>query len=914
MAQAIDPVEFFEKQIRPVLAENCHVCHNPETKTAELDLTTAQGFQTGGQSGPVVSPENLERSRILEVIRYEGQVKMPPTGKLGEPQIAALTDWVKRGAYWPGTEERVLRPRLPARVFTEEEKGFWAFQPVREPQLPRVMDESWAASPIDRFILAKLEASGLEPAPPADKLTLLRRATFDLTGLPPTKGEIEDFVTDDSQSAFEKVVDRLLASPRYGERWARHWFDVARYADSSGNDEDHRYPYAWRYRDYVIEAFNSDMPYDRFIREQLAGDLLPAHVEGEINRQGIIATGFLALGQKAVAQQDKTKMLYDVYDEQLDVTSRALLGLSVTCARCHDHKFDPIRTRDYYSLISIFASTKNFIDPQSHVTRMYFPPLVPQEEYERYVEHTKALYNKAIELDEILDKEADQYDEVRTQQLSQYMLAARAVYSDGLPVSEAAHKYDLEKGILKKWVDYLASGKEGRPHLDDWYDNSKTQLIPTAQGYQFRFKERLEKWNKKLRDWRKGIRKRLKERLPMPPAPRPEFDEKENPFFFQVYFNGGPFAISEEDRESFFPKESRELIERLRGEFRHLEKTTPPEPELACGVAEGEVLQQKVFIRGDYSSPGEDAPKAFPAILAGENQPPIGEGSGRLQLAHWVTQPDHPLTGRVMVNRIWQWHFGEGLVRTPNNFGKTGEKPTHPALLDYLAQHFVDGWSLKKMHRLMMLSNAYQMSGQTTARKAEADLENRLLSRFQRRRLEVEEIRDALLAIDGSLDLKMGGTLLDFLTYTDEENSNSRLSPNPERNVRRSIYLPLRRANLPTLLNLFDFGDATTSLGKRPSTNVAPQALFMMNSEFLTERSRNLASSLLTQKDWSRAQRLQRVYLRVLNRHSTADEVEAGLGYIEGFQKRFGSSIQELNAWQSFCRILMASNEFIYLQ
>ena len=368
MAQATDPVEFFEKQIRPVLAENCHVCHNPETNTAELDLTTAQGFQTGGQSGPLVSPENLERSRILEVIRYEGQVKMPPTGKLGAPQIAALTDWVKRGAHWPGTEERVLRPSLPSRTFTEEEREFWAFQPVREPQLPRVKDESWIASPIDRFVLAKLEASGLEPAPPADKLTLLRRATFDLTGLPPTESEIVDFLTDDSRSAFEKVVDRLLASPRYGERWARHWFDVARYADSSGNDEDHRYPYAWRYRDYVIEAFNSDMPYDRFIREQLAGDLLPAHVEGEINRQGIIATGFLALGQKAVAQQDKTKMLYDVYDEQLDLTSRALLGLSVTCARCHDHKFDPIRTRDYYSLISIFASTKNFIDPQSHVT------------------------------------------------------------------------------------------------------------------------------------------------------------------------------------------------------------------------------------------------------------------------------------------------------------------------------------------------------------------------------------------------------------------------------------------------------------------------------------------------------------------------------------------------------------------
>ena len=343
-AQDMEASEFFEKRIRPVLANKCQACHNSGLKTAGLDLSSAEGFMRGGQSGPVVSSEAPAASRILEVIRYQERIKMPPGGKLPEDEIASLAAWVDTGAHWPGVPV-VDAPATEAEEgddFTAEERNFWAFQKVQDPEPPQVKDVDWVRSPVDRFVLAGLEAANLRPAAPASGLALLRRASYDLIGLPPNEEQIAEYLSDDSPRAFEKMVDQLLASPRYGERWGRHWLDVARYADSTGNDEDHRYPYAWRYRDYAVEAFNQDRPYDEFLKEQLAGDLLYSGESIEKRRRGIVATGFLALGPKALAQQDKQRMLYDVWDEQLDVVSKGFLGLTVTCARCHDHKFDPI--------------------------------------------------------------------------------------------------------------------------------------------------------------------------------------------------------------------------------------------------------------------------------------------------------------------------------------------------------------------------------------------------------------------------------------------------------------------------------------------------------------------------------------------------------------------------------------------
>ncbi len=915
-AQDLGQEDFFEEKIRPLLADKCQACHSSKLKTAGLDLSIGEGFRRGGQNALIVSSEVPEKSRLLEVIGYQGPIKMPPAGKLAEEEISLLTDWVESGAPWPGVKvATVVRDDSGPGRFSKEERRFWSFQKVQEPLLPEVKHETWVKSPIDRFILAQLEKEGLRPAAPADEATLLRRATYDLTGLPPSEQEISDFLDDDSPTAFEAAVDRLLASPRYGERWGRHWLDVARYADSTGNDEDHRYPYAWRYRDYVISAFNQDLPYDQFVREQVAGDLLPPDEPGSINRRGIVATGFLALGPKAIAQQDKKRMLYDVHDEQLDVVSKGFLGLTVTCARCHDHKFDPILTKDYYSMLGMFASTRSFNRVGNHVSRLLFTPLVAEEEYLRYTDHKERISNKKLEVDDVVDQELARFNARLSPRLAEYMLAASLLTGQEGQAKEIAREKRLEPAILEKWRAYLEPRAVKRPHLRQWHEALKEDREETARGYQARFQARLEEWSKVLEDWRIKVRRMLKE-MNMPPPPKPVFEAGSDRFFHEVQFEeGGPFSLSEAAQEKVFSTESRQRLAHLRAELKQLEESLSPEPDMACAVEDGEPVQQKVFVRGDYNNPGEEAPKAFLSILERGESPPAWKGSGRLQLAQWLTRPDHPLTSRVMANRIWQWHFGEGLVDTPNNFGKLGARPTHPELLDYLALRFVDGgWSIKKMHRLIMHSAAYGMSSEARnepSDKKRDDPENKLLSHFSRRRLEVEEIRDGLLAIDGSLDLTMGGTLQSGFG-TDGENSSKRLSLNPETIDRRMVYLPLRRANLPTLLNLFDFGDAVMSMGKRASTNVAPQALFMMNSEFVAQRARNLASSLMG-KESDEARRVQRIYLITLNRRAREEELQAGANYVRGFREAFSNSAADLDAWYSFCRILMASNEFIYV-
>jgi cytochrome c551/c552 len=446
-AQTPEQTEFFEKKVRPVLAKNCQGCHNAKMKTAGLDLSTAAGFYAGGQSGPEFDGDKLEESRILKAIGYEESLKMPPMGKLKKDELDDLTEWVKMGAPWPGHDHDAAPTPVTAikKEFTPAQKAFWAFQPVKDPALPKVLNQKWIQSPVDRFILAKLEEKGLQPAPPADKLTLLRRATFDLTGLPPTLEEMQAFVDDKSPQAFRKVVDRLLASPRYGERWGRHWLDVARYADSTGNDEDHRYPYSWRYRDYVIDAFNQDLPYSQFVREQIAGDLLPSAANEKFNRRGMVATGFLALGAKALAQVDKQKMMYDIYDEQVDVTSRAFMGVTMACARCHDHKFDPILTKDYYSWVGTFASVKDFSNPalKPGVGTPLVRPLVPEEEYKAYQAGQAKVGLAKLAADEFVDKQLAAYQAELATHLADYMLATRLPGPD---------EKGLNPAILGKWL------------------------------------------------------------------------------------------------------------------------------------------------------------------------------------------------------------------------------------------------------------------------------------------------------------------------------------------------------------------------------------------------------------------------------------------------------------------------------
>jgi hypothetical protein len=917
--------EFFEKKIRPVLVAKCQGCHNAKVKMGGIDMSSAAAFASSGAA-----------ARLEHVLSYDERIKMPPTGKLPADEIANIAAWVKLGAPWPGAPAAAVAKE---RAWSPEQTSFWAFQPVRKVQPPAVKNESWVRSPIDRFILAQLEAKNLKPAPEAARLTLLRRATFDLTGLPPTEDEIAAFLADTSPKAFDRVVDRLLDSPRYGERWGRHWLDVARYADSTGNDEDHRYPYAWRYRDYVIDAFNRDLPFNQFVREQIAGDLLPPR-DGEVNRDGIVATGFLALGAKALAQQDKQKMLYDVYDEQVDVTTKAFLGLTVACARCHDHKFDPIATKDYYALTGIFASTRSFANPKANVSQLLYKPLCGAAEYRTYESQRRVLAAKQRQINDVYDRLIEARVNRLAPQMADYMVAARRVYEGKEEVEKAGAKLDLR--VLRRWVDYLQDGAAGRPHLEAWANAPLARAREVALDYQNKYLAKLAGYNQQLAAWRERAAQADAE---MKAAPsKPAIDAEEEPFFTDVTF-GGPFKVSDSrrregdvmnldkdkerqrklaeqmrrerlmtvTRDELLSDDDRRRVAELRAELEEMRKSAPPQPDMADAVEEDQPVEQRVFIRGDYNNPGEVAPKKFPAVLARPDDPQVKQGSGRLEFAEWLTRPGHPLTARVFVNRAWAWHFGEGLVRTPDNFGQTGERPTHPELLDYLAASFVaNGWSVKQLHREIMLSSTYRMSSTASDESYKADPENRLLSRFQRRRLEVEEIRDALLATDGSIDFTMGGTLQTGFG-TDGENSEGRLSLNPEAVLRRTVYLPLRRANLPTLLNLFDFGDATTVNGKRVITTVAPQALFSMNSEFVAARARNLALALLEDTDCTDADRVNRLYLRTVNRPPDSAERDAAQSYLAAYGVKFPKKA-EPEAWQSLARVLLASNEFIYVE
>ncbi len=896
--------EYFEKKVRPVLAKNCAACHSAKMKSGGLDLSSTEGIAAGGATGALFIKGKPDDSLLMKVLSYDERLKMPPSGKLAATDRNDLAVWIQAGA--PGVTVAAaggaMQTRKHGRGISDAERKFWAFQPVSNPQPPAVKNAAWTESPVDNFILSKLESKGIVPSGPADRTALLRRVTFGLTGLAPTTRETREFLADSSSKALENVIDRLLESPRYGEHWGRHWLDVARYADSTGNDEDHRYPYAFRYRDYVIESFNKDVPFDHFIREQIAGDLMPASPGEKVNRRGIIATGFLALGAKAVAQQDKKKMLVDVYDEQIDVVSKGVLGITMACARCHDHKFDPILTKDYYSWNTIFANTKNFNKPDQHVASLLYRPLAPEEEYDRFVKGRELSDKKRGEMLDLIEDQTFAYTLDLGSHMAAYMLAARDAMSGRAPTKA------LKQPVLDKWVTFLQESKTKRSYLKDWLDATDATAPQLAAKYQARYLAKQGEWTKAMTRTRKMRRNR---NLTMPPK-NPADDDV---FFVDVHY-AGPHAVKESERVSYWPGEKVDAIQKLDSEVKTILAGMPPEPDMACAVAEGGegVVAGKIYVRGDYNSLGEDAPKGVPEVLTSVAPAPEfrPDGSGRMELAQWLARPENPLTARVFVNRMWYWHFGEGIVRTPDNFGRMGEKPSHPELLDYLAQQFMaNGWSVKKMQKLILLSSAYRMSSLTDDATVAKDMDNSLLSRFPRRRLSVEELRDSMLSLDGSIDLTMGGTMQSGFG-TDGENSSDRLSIRPDDVTRRTVYLPLRRANLPGLLNLFDFGDATSSASKRPSTTIAPQALFLMNSDFIVQRARNLSKQAADNAP-TPSDRMKNLYMNILGREPNASEIDNGLSFLNQFQQKFVGKGSADDSWFSYTRILLASNEYIYL-
>ena len=880
--QAAAGDEFFETEIRPLLHNRCSQCHGEKLQTAGIDFrdpATVLGSAVvrGDESSP-----------LIRAVRYESTLKMPPDSKLPDGAINALVRWVRMGAPWPGYEP-VAAETAEAREDPVESEH-WAFQPLSVAEIPGPFRTGSIRNEIDRFILAKLRTEDLEPAPPASKLALLRRAKFDLLGLPPTETEIREFLADTDELAFARIVEQFLGSPHYGERWGRHWLDVARFADSTGVDEDHPFGDSWRYRDYVVDAFNEDLPYDQFVREQIAGDLLPAADGGSINRRGIIATGFLALGPMALAQRDPIQKKYDVVDEQIDTTSKAFLGLTIACARCHDHKFDPILTSDYYALAGIFASTRTFDYWSKNGSRYYKYPLVEPEVYATYIKRAEAL-KKLESLWRVAPRVAVQrYIRDGPGQL----IAASMLASAGLGPSDG-----LESATIEWFREYLAPRASARAHLARWHAAGSNKGA-IAAAYQNEFLEALREAIEQTDSWFERALDAIEAESEIPDFSSQQPDSL---FYRDLREDGAVFDLAADKHNAYFASRDRERIAGLRERIESVEAAMPAKPSMANGVTEDDPVRQRIFRRGQHKNPGTEVAKRFPLVLAGTDQPEVETGSGRRELAVWLASEKNPLTARVMVNRVWLWHFGEGLVRTPNNYGMRGEPPTHPLLLDWLAQRFIhSGWSIKSLHRLVMNSATYQMSSSISEDANRIDPENRLWSRFERRRLTIEELRDSYLQISGRLDPTVGGdTDLGSGTLAEFDRNNRRI--NPDDSVRRSIYLPLMRNKLPNLLGLFDFGDATTANGKRSVTNVAPQALYLMNSGFSLSAAGSMAAAL----DGPPRERVRQAYLLALGRPPTSEESKQAMEYVVGRS-------DARPAWASLCKMLLASNEFHYVE
>jgi mono/diheme cytochrome c family protein len=747
VAQNLAPadLQFFENKIRPLFADKCYKCHSRDADKVKggLMLDTREAWLHGGNTGPALVPGKPDDSLLIQAIRYADEdLQMPPEkdgGKLSDAQIADLTEWVRRGAPDP----RTLVSKGSSSAYGGVGKAHWAFQPVKKPEPPAVSNPAWVRTPVDAFVLAKLDANGMAPNSPADKSTLIRRVTFDLIGLPPTEQEIEDFLTDTRPGAYARVVDRLLASPRYGERWARYWLDVARYSDTKGEppkqkNTDPRFPFAWTYRDYVIDAFNKDKPYNQFIIEQLAAD---RQVIAEVNdakkkklepptdQSALAALGFLTLGPQFEGRMD------DIVGDRIDVTTKAFLGLTVACARCHDHKFDPIPTKDYYSLYGVFANT-----------------VVPDE--------LPSLHTKIPKTAELLD-------------------------------------YIAQSDELKKKA-------------------AKVQL-----------------------DFQEFRQERVRTRTPAPEQ-RKELVR----------------------REREVAREVADLDSTHAGAF--------PRANALFDVPNPQVHDYPVLLRGETQNKGPVVPRQFLEILSPDpkHRPEWHDGSGRLQLAQAIADPKNPMTARVLVNRIWQQHFGAGIVLTPDDLGNQSAPPSHPELLDYLAARFMaDGWSIKNLHRLIVLSAAYQQSATNNPKYAELDPDNRLLWRSNLRRLDFEEMHDALLTITGELDSTMGGRPV-FIT---SEGFASR----------RAIYTAIDRRAPPELLTQFDFPSPDVESGRRYTTIVPQQALFLMNSPMVIEAARKLVDRPAFAALQTDEERVASLYLAVYQRPPSKQEIALALRFVK---------------------------------
>jgi hypothetical protein len=1066
--EAADPagVEFFEKKVRPLLVARCHECHGATKQKGNLRLDSLAAILKGGDTSPAIVPGKPEESLLVDAIRYGDVFQMPPKSQLPAEDVATLIEWVRIGAPWRSeTTIAATGSQAPAPFDLAARAGHWSFQPIAAVEPPNVDNPGWVKTPVDRFILARLEAAGLKPAPAADKRTLLRRVTYDLVGLPPTPADIEAFLADESPTAWEKVVDRLLASPHYGERWARHWLDLVRYAETWGHEFDYDMPNAFRYRDYVIRALNDDLPYDRFVVEHVAGDLLPTprrHPHEGFN-ESVIATGCFFLGESKHSPVDVRQDEADRIDNQIDVFGKTFLGLTIACARCHDHKFDPISTKDYYALAGYLESSRYqqaFIDPpealentisqlkqlQGDRRRRYFDfarealqPRLRQlaqtllarldapsaEEWDMHFRETalaqvdSPFHPWAALTQKNPDASVDSFAERRAKLAAQLkeQLAGR-------PASESVVFADFGSSGYGSWrtcgeafgngpgkpLEWAHAGPRGRfpgRVLDNNAAHSglvSTKLRGTLRSPTFTIEQpkifyRLYGTGGQVRlildglllitnpiygglqfdaggeqpHWREqDVSKWIGERAYIEvnddgdgylalekvvfadgaaPGPKPNclvakilddpvvtspaaLADKYQALFQQVLgdwlaepsqprldaADRGAIIRSILEQRLFDPQPSKSQEQTFQASLaalderqRQIEVSISP-PRQAMALADGTPENERVFVRGSHKTLGDEVPRRFLEVLGGTRQAPPEQSSGRLELAQQMISDEQGLLRRVIVNRLWQHHFGEGIVRSPDDFGVMGQAPTHPELLDYLAADLVhQRWSLKQMHRLMVLSNAYQMSSQSGPESELADPQNKRLHRMPMRRLEAECIRDAILTVSGQADAKLYGpsVLPNFTPYMTGRGRPKDSGP-LDGQGRRSIYLGVRRNFLSPMFLAFDYPIPFTTMGRRSMSNVPAQALTMMNNPFVIEQARLWAARVVSMPDRSDHERVLDMYVTALGRPPEDAEELAALDFLG--RERGSSALNDPRAWADLAHVLFNVKEFIFVQ
>jgi Protein of unknown function (DUF1553)/Protein of unknown function (DUF1549)/Planctomycete cytochrome C len=871
---------FFESKVRPLLAARCYRCHGEKLQKGDIRLDSAESLFGKGADDGVVKPGHPESSRLMEVISYKDDPKMPPDGKLSDADTQTLREWIRRGAYFPSKPAGVAPVLLssPAGI-VRARQTLWSLQPVTSPTPPAVKNEAWVKTPIDRFVLARLETNGLTPSPAVDRRTLLKRLSFDLVGLPPTYADVRAFEEDHSPDAIERVVDRLLASPLYGQRWGRHWLDVARYSDTKGYvfTEERRYPFSYTYRDYVIDAFNQDRPFDRFILEQLAADQLNLGKD----HSPLAAMGFLTVGRRF------SNDVNDIIDDRIDVVSRGFLGLSVTCARCHDHKFDPIPTDDYYSLYGVFASCT---EPAE------LPLLNGRPETDAYHKYEAELQQLQQARDDFVTTRLREGREDARAKVAAYLQAGwESRKSDSMPQKPNAEK--LRPLFVRRWAAYLnrmvdspdaifvALSEYGRlpqkefaaraPHVA-----AKLQARSTAADSKQRINARVRdafaqatpqsmrdvvaRYGSLLAEAEKRWQKLLHDSpADKPPVALPDRDWEE--LRQALYREDSPAFVAAVDVKRLLDRAGRNQLLRLKNKIEALRANSPAAPPRGMVLTDQPTpVEPVVFIRGNPGRPGKRVPRRFLEAIGGPEEKSFKRGSGRLELAEAIASPQNPLTARVIVNRVWMHHFGAGIVRTASDFGIRGTGPSHPELLDYLASRFVrEGWSLKRLHRVIVLSAAYQQSSVLRRDQEEKDPENKLLWRKNPARLEFEPLRDSWLAVAGDLDCRLGGKGFDIQDAIERG--------------RRSVYAFIDRQDLPQLFRTFDFASPDVSVAQRPQTTIPQQALFALNSSFLLAQARAIVRA---DAGKGPAERVRWLYRRVYSRDPTDAELQSALDYV----------------------------------